>query len=810
MLCENMPLEIPEPFTRWFSTRGWQPHMHQLEMLKAAERGVSSLLIAPTGGGKTLAGFLPSMVDLYRRPHKGLHTLYISPLKALAADIHRNLQAPIEEMGLDITVEMRTGDTSSSRRARQLKKPPHILLTTPESMELMLSYADADTLFSGLQCVVVDEIHSMAPGKRGHLTALCLAHLRVLNPHLRVSGLSATVAEPEKLAAWIGKDSIVINAGRGPEADITLLQTAKPVPWSGYMGSYALPEVAEAIRGANTSIIFVNTRAQAELVFQQLWEMNDDGLPIALHHGSLEREHRLKVEAAMNAGKLRAIVATASLDLGLDWGAVDLVLQIGAPKGISRLLQRIGRSNHHWNTPSRALLVPCNRFDMVECVATMDAIDEGLIDGDALVPGSLDVLAQFVMNSACGAGFEADALYKEIASSPAYRHVDRNTFDQIVAFVAHGGYSLQVYDRFQRIAQDEDGRWRATPVAMRRHRMNIGTIVEYETLKVSMRSGRARHGIPLGQIEEYFVQGLAPGDSFIFAGRMLKYKGIRDNQVEVEPSKDNKPKIPSFKGGRLPLSVSLAARVRDLMAHEEQWGDLPPDIREWLSFQRERSCLPQAGWLLIESFMNEQKPHMVFYTFAGRNANQTLGLLLSQRMEESGHLPLGFVANDYALAVWGLKEVASPEALLKDALSQDNCAEWIEKSQMAKRAFRDIALIAGLVERRYAGGKKTGRQVTISTDIIYDVLRKHEPDHILLRATREDVTHRLSDIDRLRDAFSNTAVRHVVLPRVSPLAIPLLVELGTETIKGEAQTVMLRSQFVEQMGEHLWKEAAKA
>lgn len=807
MLCETAPLDIPEPFIHWFASRGWQPHIHQLAMLDAAEAGVSTLLIAPTGGGKTLAGFLPSLVDLHRAPRKGLHTIYISPLKALAADIHRNLQTPIAQMGLEITVEMRTGDTSSSARVRQMKKPPNILLTTPESMELMLSYADADTLFSGLACVVVDEVHSMAPGKRGHLTALCIAHLRRLNPRLRVAGLSATVEAPERIAAWIGPDTQIINAGMGPKPDMAILETARAVPWTGYMGTYALKEISAAIRTAQTCIIFVNTRAQAEFLFQQLWEMNDDGLAIALHHGSLEREHRLKVEAAMNAGKLRAIVATASLDLGLDWGAVDLVLQIGAPKGISRLLQRIGRSNHRWNEPSKAILVPCNRFDMLECIATMEAIDEGVIDGEAMAKGSLDVLAQFVMNSACGAGFEADSLYKEVVASPAYQHIDRETFDQVVAFVAHGGYSLKVYDRFQRMALGEDGRWRATPVAMRRHRMNIGTIVEYETLKVSLRSGRSRHGIPLGNIEEYFVQGLAPGDSFIFAGRMLKYRGIRDNKVEAEPSKDDRPKIPSFKGGRLPLSQSLAARVRELMAHEAQWGDLPPDIREWLSFQKDRSVLPDAEHLLIEGFDHEKRPHLVFYTFAGRNANQTLGMLLSKAMEEQGLLPLGFVANDYALALWGLKRVDAPQTLLKDALSMENCEEWIEKSQMAKAAFRDIALIAGLVERRYAGGKKTGRQVTISTDVIYDVLRKHEPGHILLRATREDVTHRLSDIERLRVAFSAVKIRHVTLAHVSPLAIPLLVELGTETIKGEAQGALLRAQVIEQMGEHLWQEA---
>ncbi|MFO1243399.1 MAG: DEAD/DEAH box helicase [Rickettsiales bacterium] len=559
-----MPSEIPalpDVFKRWFAEKGWQPHAHQLAMVEAARAGKSSLLVAPTGGGKTLAGFLPSLLELAETPHKGLHTLYISPLKALAADIARNLSRPVEEMSLPIMIEMRTGDTSSSRRQRQLKKPPHILLTTPESLELILSYPNATQLVGTLKRVVIDEVHALAPGKRGHLTALCLSRLRRLAPGLQVIGLSATAAHPEHLAAWLDPHAGVIRASAAPLPQIKFMKTGR-VPWSGYMANFAVKDIYRAVQNAKTSIIFVNTRAQAEFLFQKLWEANTENLPIALHHGSLEREHRLKVEALMSSGQLRATIATASLDLGIDWGAVDLVIQVGAPRGISRLLQRVGRSNHRLDEPSDALLVPCNRFEMMECVAVMDAIADKQVDGDSLRPGTLDVLAQFVMNAACAGGFDGEELFQEITEAAPYRHITRATFERIVRFVADGGYSLRAYDRFQRISLNEEGRWEASLEAARRHRMNTGTIVEYETLRVSMRKGKSRKAHDLGRIEEYFIQGLVPGDTFIFAGKLLRFKGVRETTVEVEPAAGEQPKIPSFKGGKLPLSPSLAGRVR--------------------------------------------------------------------------------------------------------------------------------------------------------------------------------------------------------------------------------------------------------
>ena len=797
-----MPYPAEQALTRltgWFAAKGWAIYPHQQAMLAAAAAGHSTLLIAPTGGGKTLAGFLPSLVQLAAKPDQPLHTLYISPLKALTADVQRNLLAPIEGLGLPIRVEVRTGDTSHARKKRQFAKPPQILLTTPESLELMLSYADALPVLGGVQRVIIDEVHALAPGKRGHLTALCVNQLRRMNPGLTVNGLSATVAEPEKLAAWIGNSVDIIRARDSAKPLLRILESANRVPWGGFMASYATGDIYAAIQTAQTAIVFVNTRAQAEWLFQALWRLNDDGLAIGLHHGSLDRAHRQKVEAAMVTGGLRAIVATASLDLGLDWGAVDLVIQVGAPKGISRVLQRIGRSNHRYNEPSAALLVPTNRFETLECIAVMNAIAEGARDGEPLQRGALDVLTQFIMNRACAGPFLADELFEEIGQAPCYRHITRNDFNGALACVAHGGYALKAYERMQRVIQDELGFWHATPVAIRRHRLNTGTIVEYETIPVGLKRGRSAHMQNLGMIEELFIQGLRPGDTFLFGGQLLKFLGVREDRVMTEKAKGDRPKIPSFNGGKLPLSLPLADRVLKLLHDPAEWAKLPAATREWLEVQSERSQMPGRDALLVESFIYDKLDHIVLYSFAGRNANQTFGLLLTQAMEQQELMPLGFVASDYGVAIWGLRAVIDAAALIKAALDAPAVDSWIAASQMAKRAFREVAVIAGLVERNHPGKRKTGRQVTVSTDLIYEVLKRHEPDHILLRATRADVETKIAEIDRLEEQLRHLPVKHLKLQRVSPLAIPLMLETGAEKIKkggGERELLSVQERTV--------------
>jgi ATP-dependent Lhr-like helicase len=781
---------LPEPFAGWFARRGWQPHAHQLALLAHARAGRSALLVAPTGGGKTLAGFLPSLIELAERPRGALHTLYVSPLKALAVDVHRNLEIPIAEMSLAITAETRTGDTPQAKRARQRERPPHFLMTTPESLALLLSFPDAAGLFAELGVVIVDEVHALADSKRGDLFALGLARLARLAPRARRIGLSATVAEPSRLARWLasgtdGAAEVVLGRG-GAAPDIRLVVPEARMPWSGHMALHAMPEVYNAIRAARSAIVFVNTRAQAELCFQALWRLNDDNLAIALHHGSLAAEQRRKVEAAMARGMLRAVVATSSLDLGIDWGDVDLVVQVGAPKGVSRLLQRIGRSNHRLDHPSRALLVPANRFEVLECEAALDAIAARELDAPRVRPGALDVLAQHVLGMACHAPLDGDRLYAEIAAAAPYAELDRATFDDVLGYVANGGYALNAYERYRRLFRAADGRWHVVgPKVLRQYRLNVGTIVEEPMLKVMLKRRRK-----LGEVEEYFAQGLEPGDSFTFAGQVLRFEGARGDILDVSLAAGDAPKVPIYGGGRQPLTTELSRRVRAILEDPARWTTLPAEVREWLRIQRWRSVTPRRDGLLVELFPRGGRQFLVAYCFEGRNAHQTLGMLLTRRMERAGLRPLGFVATDYVIAVWCLRPPHERDvaALFDEDMLGDDLEAWMAESSMLKRTFRNVAIVAGLIERRHPGAEKSGRQVTFSSDLIYDVLRQHQPDHVLLRATRAEAAAGLTDVRRLADLLARARGRIEVrrLDKVSPLAVPVLLEIGRESVAGAA------------------------
>jgi ATP-dependent Lhr-like helicase len=765
-----------------------------MEMLAAAEAGESALLIAPTGGGKTLAGFLPSLIQLHRDPRPGLHTLYVSPLKALAVDIARNLTIPAEEMGLDLRIETRTGDTPANRRARQRQDPPQILLTTPESLTLLLSLPDAGEIFGNLACVVIDEIHALAGTKRGDQLALCLSRLSTLAPGLRRVGLSATVAHPRALAAWCARDADpdsvrLVRAAGGAAPEIGTILPAGRLPWGGHMGLSTMPEVYQRLRGAGVSIIFTNTRAQSELCFQALWRLNEDNLPIALHHGSLTVEQRRKVEAAMAAGKLRAVVATASLDLGIDWGAVDQVIQVGAPKGVARLLQRVGRANHRMDEPSRAALVPANRFEVIECRAAIEAVAEGEVDGDPPRPGGLDVLAQHILAMACHAPFFPDDLYAEVKGAAAYATLSRRDFDDTLRFVEDGGYALSGYERFRRLFRDYEGRVHVRgPQVARQLRMNLGTIVETPLLKVRMRGGPI-----LGEVEEWFVSTLEPGDNFIFAGQVLRYERLDPMAVIVSRGGEGEPRVPAYAGSKLPLSTSLALRVREILSNPNHWKALPEPVRDWLAMQRKRSELPSLEGLLVEVFPRGNRWFLVAYCFEGRLAHQTLGMLVTRRMERMGLGPLGFLGTDYVMAVWSAFEPTDVEHLFEEDLLGEELEEWIAESSMLRRTFRNIATIAGLLEKNHPGQEKSGRQMSMSADLIYDVLRKHEPDHILLRATRAEAAFGLTDVARIGSLLERAQGRIRVrrLDRVSPLAVPALIEEGREWVSGSAEDALL-------------------
>ncbi|WP_085883565.1 ligase-associated DNA damage response DEXH box helicase [Oceanibacterium hippocampi] len=793
------PAILPPRFADWFAGRGWRIRDHQAALLDVMAAGRSALLIAPTGGGKTLAGFLPSLVALSRRDGRAkagtaprrLHTLYLSPLKALAVDVARNLEDPVREMALDITIETRSGDTKASKRQRQFVNPPDILLTTPEQLALMVAYRDSRRFFAALDTVIIDEFHALRGSKRGDLMMLGLARLVRLAPGLRIIGLSATVADPDaaRQALVPGGEAVLVRGADGVLPEVTVHDSGARIPWAGHSTRHALAEVLAAIAKARTALVFVNTRSQAEFVFQTLWRLNDDNLPIALHHGSLAPEQRRKVEAAMVAGKLRAVVCTSTLDLGIDWGDVDLVVQLGAPKGIARTLQRIGRANHRLDEPSRAILVPSNRFEVLECEAAVEAVAERALDGEEPPPGGLDVLAQHLQGLGCAEPFTADAAFAEVRSAAPYRDLPRETFDRVLDFVTTGGYALKAYPQYHRLRRNRDGLYRiATPTAARQYRMNVGTIIEAPMLKVRLGRGRV-----LGEIEEGFIEQLAIGDTFLFAGEVLRFEGLRELSAIVSRSRSEDPKIPSYMGGKFPLSTFLAERVRRMIAEPGQHRGLPKQVAEWLRIQAWRSILPRAGELLVETFPRGRKHYMVAYPFEGRLAHQTLGMLLTRRMERAGFQPLGFVASEYALAVWSLREPHDIPALFDEDMLGDDLEAWLAESSLMKRTFRNVALIAGLIERRHPGAEKSGRQLTVSSDLIYDVLRSHEPDHVLLEATRADAARGLLDIARLAEMLRRIR-GHIVtrrLDRVSPLAVPVMLEIGREPVHGAAQDALI-------------------
>ena len=758
-------------------------------MLRLARAGKSALLVAATGSGKTLAGFLPTIAELVEQPTEGLHTLYISPLKALAVDVQRNLIGPIEEMDLPIRVETRTGDTPSDRKARQRVRPPQILLTTPESLSLLLSYPDSFTLFENLKTIIVDELHGFAKEKRGDLLSLAMGRLQKIAPDLRRVGLSATISDPDAYRSWLAPDADmdaveVVTGDPGAEPHLGILIPENRIPWGGHSGRHAAREVMELIERHKTTLVFCNTRSLAELIFQDLWAVNDKALPIGIHHGSLAQEARRKVEAAMAAGKLRGLVATASLDLGIDWGDVDLVVQMGAPKGSSRLLQRIGRANHRLDEPSEGTVVPGNRFEYLEARAALDAIDDGELDPENFRPGALDVLAQHILAVACAAPFEEQELLAELRSSAPYAGLRDETFTEVLNFIATGGYALKAYDRFRRLVPEGDGRWRiARPQIAAQHRLNAGVIVEQPLLTVRFRNGRK-----LGTIEEGYASTLAPGDNFYFSGLSLEVEQFKDTDVIVRAS-SKQARIVTYGGQRMSMSTHLANRVRHMLADCNHWHRFPDDVREWLEVQDRRSVIPEPQQLLVETFEHEKLHYMVAYSFEGWNAHQSLGMLITRRMENGGLKPLGFVANDYGLACYGLKPIRDPKALFSADILEQEFVDWVEQSLLLKTAFREVAVIGGLVERHHPGKKKSGRQDSVSTDLIYDVLRRYEPGHLLLRAAWDDARARMTELGRLVrlvDRASATML-HVETDRITPMAVPLMVIVGREALPPGAE-----------------------
>ena len=787
---------LPQKFQNWINKRNWGLHTHQIDVLTNSDRK-SQLLIAPTGSGKTLSGFLPTLIELDRVNFSGLHTVYVSPLKALAADIKRNLMIPIEEMGLNIKVEDRTGDTTAKTKRRQRIDPPQILLTTPESLALLISFPEANALFANLERIIIDEIHALVENKRGHQLLLAISRLQSISKNLRKLALSATVDHPQEIAGFISENDNncpIIFAEPGPDPNISMLQTTASPPWSGAGATYAVPDVLEQISKHKTTLIFHNTRAQAEIFFHNLWLNNQDNLPVAIHHGSLDLAQRKRVEAAITEGELRAVVCTGTLDLGIDWNEVDLVIQVGAPKNIKRLVQRIGRANHTYNTPSKAIIVPANKFEIVECQAALEAVRDKDLDGEPIASGSLDVLCQHILLVACSGKILPAKLFEEIKQIGAYKNLTHEEFKECMGFCIDGGYALNRYEQWHRLKLDPSGNLiLRDPRIANKIRMNVGTIQDTETLKV--RTHRRSGGKPLGEIEEAFAASLTKGDTFLIGGKIVRFESLREMIVEVTHNANKQPKIATFMGTKFATSTKLSDRILDSFENQS-WKDLPADTVNWLNKQKEFSQLPVRNSLLIETFFRKSRHYLVVYGFAGRNANQTLGLILSKRLEELNLAPLGFVANDYATLIWGLEKVENPIQLFKFSEIELGLDKWFSGNALMKRTFKAVASVSGLIDRNLPGLRKSGRQTTFSSDILYDTLVKYDPTHLLLKITKDEAMKGLIDFSRIEEMFKRVDdnIIHKNLPHVSPLAAPMLLEVGTIPIEGQARELLLKNE----------------
>lgn len=787
---------LPQKFQNWINKRNWGLHTHQIDVLTNSDRK-SQLLIAPTGSGKTLSGFLPTLIELDRVNFSGLHTVYVSPLKALAADIKRNLMIPIEEMGLNIKVEDRTGDTTAKTKRRQRIDPPQILLTTPESLALLISFPEANALFANLERIIIDEIHALVENKRGHQLLLAISRLQSISKNLRKLALSATVDRPQEIAGFISENDNncpIIFAEPGPDPNISMLQTTASPPWSGAGATYAVPDVLEQISKHKTTLIFHNTRAQAEIFFHNLWLNNQDNLPVAIHHGSLDLAQRKRVEAAITKGELRAVVCTGTLDLGIDWNEVDLVMQVGAPKNIKRLVQRIGRANHTYNTPSKAIIVPANKFEIVECQAALEAVRDKDLDGEPIASGSLDVLCQHILLVACSGKILPAKLFEEIKQIGAYKNLTHEEFKECMGFCIDGGYALKRYEQWHRLKLDHSGNLiLRDPRIANKIRMNVGTIQDTETLKV--RTHRRSGGKPLGEIEEAFAASLTKGDTFLIGGNIVRFESLREMIVEVTHNANKQPKIATFMGTKFATSTKLSDRILDSFENQS-WKDLPADTVNWLNKQKEFSQLPVRNSLLIETFFRKSRHYLVVYGFAGRNANQTLGLILSKKLEELNLAPLGFVANDYATLIWGLEKVENPIQLFKFSEIELGLDKWFSGNALMKRTFKAVASVSGLIDRNLPGLRKSGRQTTFSSDILYDTLVKYDPTHLLLKITKDEAMKGLIDFSRIEEMFKRVDdnIIHKNLPHVSPLAAPMLLEVGTIPIEGQARELLLKNE----------------
>lgn len=795
----------------WFRRRNWLPFPFQLQTRDAYLAGQSGLIHASTGSGKTLAAWLGPVAEwcqefpdsvgrkVKRKQAAPLRLLWITPLRALAGDTVLTLKGLADELALPWSVEGRTGDTASSIKSRQSGQLPTVLVTTPESLCLLLTREDAAERFAHLQAVVVDEWHELLSGKRGVQVELALARLRSWRPQLRTWGLSATLGNlAEALAVLVGpKPAQPPALIRGLVPKQTTIETVIPerierFPWAGHLGLQLLPQVLETVESGRTALVFTNTRSQTEQWYQAiLAERPDWAGVIALHHGSLDRKVREFVENGLKDGSIHCVVCTSSLDLGVDFTPVDQVVQVGSPKGVARLLQRAGRSGHQPGAESRVTCVPTNALELVEISAAREAATRNRIEGRQPLSKPLDVLVQHMITVAMGGGFRPDHLFEEVRQTHAYADLSETEWEWALDFAYRGGYSLRAYPEYQRLRIDPDGYFRvASPAIARRHRMAIGTIVGEALVKVQYQRG----GV-LGTVEESFIGKLKPGDHFRFAGKLLKLIRVHNMTAQVKKATSELGVVPRWMGSRMPLSSELAEAVRERLnlARQGRYPDREMTaVKPILDLQKDWSTLPATGELLVEAVETREGFHLFFYPFEGRLVHEGLAALTAYRLSLIQSATFSLAVNDYGFELlspdpveldpdWQ-EQLFSTEHLAEDALASMNAGE------MARRAFREIARVAGLVFPGYPGQGKTAKQLQASSNLFYQVFAEHDPGNLLLAQAQREVLERQLEVSRLRQALERLSTARVVFttpPHPTPLAFPLLVDRLRQTLSSE-------------------------
>lgn len=805
---------IAEPIERWFAARGWKPFDFQREIWRACAAGESGLLHATTGAGKTYAVWFGALnrhllsraVTVRDEPAAKtikaqadappMAVLWITPMRALAADTVRALQAPLPELALNWTVGLRTGDTPPAERARQDRRWPTALVTTPESLSLMLARAHARDELQRVQMVVVDEWHELLGNKRGVQLQLALARLKRWNPGLIVWGLSATMGDlTGAKAALLGGDQGRLVQGKLVKdltVDTLLPQDAGRFPWGGHLGIQMLEPVIREIESAATTLVFTNTRSQAEIWYQQLLEARPDWAGrIALHHGSLDKAVREWVELGLKQGELKAVVATSSLDLGVDFLPVERVLQIGSAKGVARLLQRAGRSGHAPGRPSRITLVPTHALELIEAAAARRAVQAGRIERREPPEQPLDVLVQHLVTIALGGGFTPEALYDEVRGAWSYRRLGRDDWQWALDFVERGGSALNAYPEYHRARPDAAGVWRVADAQIaKRHRLNIGTIVSDASMSVKYLSGGK-----IGTIEESFIARLRKGDCFLFGGKLLEYVRTHEMTAYVKRAEKNRGAVPRWAGGRMPLSSEMADALLDTLGRAAQGDLFEPElqaVQALLAVQRRFSAIPTPEILLVEHWHSREGHHLYLYPFAGRHVHLGLASLLAYRLARDAPNTFSISMNDYGFELLSAIPIDVSAAVRMDLLAEDNLLEDVLQSlnsgELAQRRFREIARVSGLVFSGYPGAPRSTRQLQASSSLFYEVFRKYDAGNALLAQAEREVLSQELDLQRLRAtlrAMRAKSLRLVELQRPSPFSFPLLVERLREKLSTE-------------------------